>query len=71
MWSPPCSPARNWFASPGPSPAAEPKTICYRLLHVAARLATHAGEHVMRIDRTWPWRHDLANAYTRLRHALP
>ena len=55
----------------GPLARAEPKTIRYRLLHVAARLATHAGEHVMRIDRTWPWRHDLANAYTRLRHALP
>ena len=55
----------------GPLTRAEPKTIRYRLLHVAARLATHAGEHIMRIDRNWPWRHDLAGAYTRLRHTLP
>ena len=55
----------------GPLTRAEPKTIRYRLLHVAARLVTHAGEHIMRIDQNWPWRHDLANAYERLRHALP
>ena len=55
----------------GPLTHAEPKNIRYRLLHVAARLATHAGEHVMRIDGTWPWRHHLAHAYTRLRQALP
>jgi len=50
---------------------AEPKTLRYRLLHVAARLATRGRRLRMHIDNTWPWRHQLANAYTRLRHALP
>jgi hypothetical protein len=50
---------------------AEPKTLRYRLLHVAARLATRGRKLHMRIDNTWPWRHELAHAFTRLRHALP
>lgn len=50
---------------------AEPKTLRYRLLHVAARLATRGRQLHLRIDRTWPWRHQLAHAYNRLRHALP
>ena len=50
---------------------AEPKTLRYRLLHVAARLATRGRQLHLRIDQTWPWRHQLAHAYNRLRHALP
>ncbi len=50
---------------------AEPKTLRYRLLHVAARLVTRGRQTILRIDRTWPWRHDLATAYTRLRAGLP
>jgi hypothetical protein len=50
---------------------AEPKTLRYRLLHVAARLVTRGRRLIQRIDRNWPWRHELAGAYTRLRVALP
>jgi hypothetical protein len=50
---------------------AEPKTLRYRLLHVAARLATRGRQLHLRIDQTWPWRNELAHAYQRLRHALP
>ncbi len=50
---------------------AEPKTFRYRLLHVAARLATRGRQLILRIDQSWPWRHELADAHTRLRVALP
>ncbi len=50
---------------------AEPKTLRYRLSHVAARLAARGRQLHMRIDATWPWRHELAHAYQRLRHTLP
>ena len=49
---------------------AEPKTLRYRLFHVAARLAHRHGQLILRIDNTWPWRHDLATAFTRLRTRL-
>lgn len=49
---------------------AEPKTLRHRLLHVAARLAHRHGRLILRIDNTWPWRHDLATAFTRLRTRL-
>lgn len=49
---------------------AEPKTLRYRLLHVAARL-TRGQRHLrLRIDRTWRWAHQLAHAFSRV-HALP
>ena len=49
---------------------AEPKTLRYRLLHVAARL-THGQRRIrLRIDRTWRWAHALAAAFARV-HALP
>ena len=45
---------------------AEPKTLRYRLLHVAARL-THGQRRLwLRIQRSWPWAHHLAAAFTRL-----
>lgn len=50
---------------------AEPKTLRQRLLHVAARLARRHRRLYLRIDTTWPWNQPLANAYQRLRHALP
>ena len=49
---------------------AEPKTLRYRLLHVAARLATRGRRLHLRIDNTWPWRHDLLQAFQRLRTVL-
>jgi hypothetical protein len=49
---------------------AEPKTLRYRLLHVAARVVRHARRLIVRLQRTWPWATALAAAFTRLR-ALP
>ena len=45
---------------------AEPKTLRYRLLHVAARLTRGQRRLWLRIQRTWPWARDLAAAFTRL-----
>jgi hypothetical protein len=49
---------------------AEPKTLRYRLWHVAARVVRHARRLIMRLPRCWPWADALAEAFTRLR-ALP
>lgn len=49
---------------------AEPKTLRYRLLHVAARLTRGQRRLRLRIQRSWPWARDLAAAFTRLA-ALP
>lgn len=48
----------------------EPKTLRYRLLHTAARLAFHARRATLRLQRTWPWTDALATAFARLL-ALP
>jgi hypothetical protein len=48
----------------------EPKRLRYRLLHVAARLAFHARTAKLRLQATWPWAADLADAFARL-NALP
>jgi len=48
----------------------EPKTLRYRLLHTAARLAFHARRATLRLQANWPWAHQLAAAFTRLA-ALP
>jgi Transposase DDE domain group 1 len=49
---------------------AEPTTLRYRLLHVAARITRGQRRLFVRVDKTWPWREQLAVAFTRL-HALP
>jgi Transposase DDE domain group 1 len=49
---------------------AEPKTLRYRLLHVAARLTRGQRRTWLRIDRRWRWAIDLAGAFGRLA-ALP
>ena len=49
---------------------AEPKTLRYRLLHVAARLTRGGRQLRLRIDRRWPWAKHLATAFVRLT-ALP
>jgi hypothetical protein len=48
----------------------EPKTLRYRLLHTAARLAFHARRATLRLQHNWPWATTLAAAFTRLA-ALP
>ncbi len=49
---------------------AEPKTLRYRLLHVAARLTRGGRRLRLRLDHAWRWTTDLAAAFTRL-HTLP
>ena len=49
---------------------AEPKTLRYRLLHVAARIIRHARRVILRLQASWPWAAELARAFARLR-ALP
>jgi hypothetical protein len=48
----------------------EPKTLRYRLLHTAARLAFHARRATLRLQASWPWAGQLAAAFARLQ-ALP
>jgi hypothetical protein len=54
----------------GPLARAEPKTLRYRLLHVAARIICHARRLILRLQASWPWAPELARAFARLR-ALP
>ncbi|WP_220297038.1 IS1380 family transposase [Streptomyces sp. MBT84] len=49
---------------------AEPKKLRYRLLHAAARITRGGRRLHLRIAATWPWRHELANAFACLA-ALP
>ncbi len=42
---------------------AEPKSLRYRLLHVAARIIHRARRVVLRLPHHWPWAPDLAGAY--------
>jgi hypothetical protein len=49
---------------------AEPKTLRYRLWHIAARVVRHARRRILRLQRSWPWAVELAQAFARLR-ALP
>jgi hypothetical protein len=45
---------------------AEPKTLRYRLLHVAGRVVRRARRLVLRLPAHWPWVSELAEAYRRL-----
>jgi Transposase DDE domain group 1 len=58
------------LALDGELAACEPKTLRYRLLHTAARLAFHARQATLRLQRTWPWARTLATAFARIA-ALP
>jgi Transposase DDE domain group 1 len=49
-----------------PLARAEPKTLRYRLLHVAARLTRGQRRLWLRIDQHWPWATGLAAAFARL-----
>ena len=48
----------------------EPKQLRYRLLHTAGRLAPHARQAVLHLDRDWPWTNEPAATFARLA-ALP
>ena len=45
---------------------AEPRTLRYRLLHVAGRLVHRARQMWLRLPEHWPWTTDLLAAYQRL-----
>jgi len=47
---------------------AEPKTLLYRLLHIAARIARGQCKVFLRLAEHWPWALALARALTRLQH---
>ena len=47
----------------------EPATFRYQVLHVAARLIRTARGRHLRLDTDWPWAHQLATAFDRLRTA--
>jgi hypothetical protein len=49
---------------------AEPKTLRYKILHTAARLARGGRRRRLKISRTWPWATAIATAWARL-SALP
>jgi hypothetical protein len=49
---------------------AEPKTLRYRLMHVAARITRGQRRTLARIQQSRPWAEQLATAFARL-HALP
>jgi hypothetical protein len=44
----------------------EPKTLRYRLLHVAARITRGQRRLFVRIAAHWPWQHELVAAFARL-----
>ena len=46
---------------------AEPKTLRYRLLHIAARITKGQRKIYLRLAEHWPWALALAKAFTRLR----
>jgi hypothetical protein len=43
----------------------------YRVLHVAALLVHKSRGLILRLDETWPWVDELANAFVKLRAAIP
>ncbi len=45
---------------------AEPKSLRYRVLHVAGRIVRRARRVLLRLPAHWPWSADLARAYQRL-----
>jgi len=47
---------------------AEPKTLRYRLLHIAARITRGQRKVFLRLAEHWPWALALARAFTWLRH---
>jgi hypothetical protein len=48
----------------------EPKRLCYRILHVAGQLTSHARQTTLHLPADWPWAGAILRAFKRLR-ALP
>lgn len=74
IWTLCCLLAQNllrWFQllaldRDDPLAAAAPKTLRYRLLHVAGHIVHHARTITVRIERTWPWADTFTTAWTRI-----
>jgi len=58
------------LALDGPMAKAEPKTLRYRILHAAARLAASGRRRRLKIAATWPWAPAITAAWNRIA-ALP
>jgi len=58
------------LALDGPLTKAEPKTLRYRVLHAAARLARSGRRRRLRISAAWPWAPAIVAAWDRIT-ALP
>ena len=50
---------------------AEPKTLRYRILHVAAVLVRRGRRLILRLDETWPWALALKRAFLQAAIDLP
>jgi hypothetical protein len=50
---------------------AEPKTLRYRILHVAAVLVRRGRRLILRLDESWPWAEALQRAFLELRSTFP
>jgi hypothetical protein len=64
---------RAWFqllACDGEQALATPKTLCYRMLHVPARLVRGQRKRRLKIPKTWPWAKAIVRAFARIL-ALP
>jgi DDE family transposase len=63
----------SWFALlslDGDLAKAEPKTLRYKILHVAAKLVRGQRKRHLQLDQTWPWAKQLVTAFKRIQ-ALP
>jgi Transposase DDE domain group 1 len=49
---------------------AEPKTLRYRVLHAAARLARGGRRRTLKIAAAWPWAKAITSAWQRIQ-AIP
>jgi len=49
-----------------PLARATPKTLRYRLFHIAGRLVRHARRTILRIEATWPWAATASGAWGRI-----
>ena len=45
---------------------AEPETLRAMILHIPARLTSHARTRVLKIEQTWPWAGAVVEAWERL-----
>ncbi len=58
----------SWSAATldGDLARAEPKTLRYRVLHAAGRLARGGRSRILKIAATWPWAQEIITAWQRI-----